>query len=270
MQQEYIEKLISQIEMDGRIRAAWLEGSLGRGNADRYSDLDIHMLLNDSDITDFKSNIDTWLSHIRPLVLFNLLFNDSMINAMTQDGLRLDVWLHSGTSISVDPAKARILFQVGNVVSFDRATASQDPAPVAETLLRQTKEFWRCISLLPPVIGRNELIVALTGLTIETNILTDVLILGYGIVRESGVKRLNAFLPDHTQLAIEEALSMQGLSQRSLVAAQMKLVHMMQEHGRIIARKHSYAYPSELESAVLDYVFRELIHLGLDTPDAVK
>src|SRR4051812_10015419 len=113
MQQAYIQALTSQIETDGHIQAAWLEGSFGRGNNDRYSDLDVHLLLDASDVHDFKADLGIWLSRIRPLVLFNLLFNDTMANALTEDGLRLDVWLHSGPSVSLDPAKTRLLFQAG-------------------------------------------------------------------------------------------------------------------------------------------------------------
>ncbi len=263
MQEEYIQALLSQIETDGRIKAAWLEGSFGRGNADRYSDLDIHMLLDESGLPDFTAGIEAWLSTIQPLVLFTLLFNDRMVNALTQDGLRLDVWLHSGKSVSVDSAKTRILFQTGNAVQYDRMAEPGDPAAVAKVLLRQTKEFWRCISLLPPVVGRKELIVSFAGLMVETNILTDVLISGYDIARDSGVKRLNAFLPDHTQQSIEDALLMQDLSQVSLAEAHMKLARIMTEHGRTIAAKHSYAYPDELEAAVLGYVYKELALLGI-------
>ncbi|MBA3944817.1 MAG: aminoglycoside 6-adenylyltransferase [Herpetosiphonaceae bacterium] len=265
MQQEYIQALIAQTEPDGRIKAAWLAGSFGRGNADRYSDLDIHLLLDESDLHDFKASVEAWLSRIRPLVLFNLLFNDTMVNALTEDGLRLDVWLHGEKLVSVDPAKTQILFQTGNVVQYEHVAEPRDPSTVAKVLLRQTKEFWRCISLLPPVVGRKELIVAFAGLTVETNILTDVLISGYGIARESGVKRLNVFLPDDIRQSIEDALSMQDLSQVSLAEAQMKLARIMEEHGRIIAAKHSYPYPDELEAAVLGYVHKELALLGLDT-----
>ncbi len=69
------------------IRAAWLEGSFGRGNADRYSDLDIHLLLVPEHWQTFQAEVKSWLSPIRPLVLFNLLFDGKMVNALTADGI---------------------------------------------------------------------------------------------------------------------------------------------------------------------------------------
>ncbi len=102
MQHGYIQTLTSHVEADSRIKAAGSKGSFGRGNADRYSDLDIHVLLDESDMHDFKAGIEGWLSAIQPLVLFSLLFNDTMVNALTHNGLRLDMWFHSGPSIVIE------------------------------------------------------------------------------------------------------------------------------------------------------------------------
>ncbi|MEI2776454.1 MAG: nucleotidyltransferase domain-containing protein [Tetrasphaera sp.] len=39
--------LQAQLAADPQVRAAWLAGSFGRGIADRYSDIDLHLLLRD-------------------------------------------------------------------------------------------------------------------------------------------------------------------------------------------------------------------------------
>jgi hypothetical protein len=263
MQHEYLSALRSKIEADGRIKAAWLEGSFGRGNADRYSDLDIHFLIPEHNIHTFQAAIETWLASIRPLVLFNLLFDGKMVNALTRDGLRLDLWLHAGESTALDKAKTLMLFDTEQSVRFDQAHQSQEP-PAVPTLERQTKEFWRCISLLPAVIGRGELITGFNGLIVETNLLAEILLTGYGIARDTGVKNLNRFLPGDTRRQIEEALSMHGLSQQSLAKAHLGLARMLQDHGRTIAARRHYEYPAELEATVLRYVHAELKLLGLE------
>jgi hypothetical protein len=263
MQHEYLAALKAKIAEDGRIKAAWLEGSFGRGNPDRYSDLDIHLLLPETALAAFQTEAKSWLARIQPLVLFNLMFDGKMVNALTQDGLRLDVWLHAGESMALDQAKALVLFEAEPCLSFDKVESAQDPTTVANTLKRQTEEFWRCISLTPSVIGRKELIIGFIGLMVETNLLTEILINGYGIARDSGVKNLNRFLPDNLQQRIEDALSMQTLSQASLAKAQLSLAHILQEQGRMIAEKHNYGYPTALEAAVLQYVAQELALLGL-------
>lgn len=263
MQQAYLDILKPKLVADQRIHAAWLEGSFGRGNADRYSDLDIHLLLAPAQWQAFQAEAQTWLATIRPLVLFNLLFEGKMVNALTVDGLRLDVWLHAGETMAVDPAKAQVLVQQGNSLTFDKVEPPKDPAAVAHMLERLLKEFWRCISLTPAVMGRQELLMGFFGLGIEMNLLTDILINGYGVARDSGVKNLNRFLPGETRQLLESALSIQGLSQATLVQAHLALADIAKEQGRLLAERHQFAYPVELESAVLAYVKQELSELGL-------
>lgn len=263
MQQAYLDALKPKLVADQRIRAAWLEGSFGRGNADRYSDIDLHLLLAPEHWQAFQADVQNWLSALRPLVLFNLLFEGKMVNALTVDGLRLDVWLHAGDTMAVNPAKAQVLTQQGNCLSFDKTEPPKDPAVVAQMLERLIKEFWRCISLTPAVVGRQELLVGLVGLGIETNLLTEILINGYGVERDSGVKNLNRFLPGETRQLLESALSMQNLSQATLVQAHLALAAIASAQGRLLAERHHFAYPIELESAVLAYVQQELTELGL-------
>ncbi len=264
MQAELIQALKTKLAADQRIKAAWLEGSFGRGNPDRYSDLDIHLLLGESALPGFKAEVETWLATIQPLVLFNLLFDGKMVNALTQDGLRLDMWLHGGETIAVDAAKTLVLHETPDSLTFDKLTPPKDPAAIAQGLARMIKEFWRCISLSPAVIGREELIIGFMGLIVEINLLTEILITGHDIGRDTGVKNLNRFLPGETRPAIESALTMQGLSAASLVRAHLGLARIVQAEGRTLAEKHNFAYPVELEAAVLHYVRQELTLLGLE------
>src|SRR2546428_8944411 len=154
MHQPYIDAVTAKVKADPRIKAAWLEGSFGRGTPDRYSDLDFHFLLGESDLPTFRADIEAWLATIRPLVLCTMMFEGRMINALTRDGLRLDLWFHTGDSATIDPTKAQVVFTRGDSLQFRSEPTSTDPVAVAQRLERQTQEFWRCIALLPAVIGR--------------------------------------------------------------------------------------------------------------------
>ena len=264
MHDEYLHALAAKVETDQRIKAAWLEGSFGRGNADRYADLDIHLLLTQEHVEAFVRNAEAWLAAIRPLVLFNVLFDGKLINALTANGLRLDLVLHEGDTITLYENKARVLVDKGEYIHIDRNISSTKPPTSAGTLEQQTKEFWRCIALLPSVVGREEFITGFMGLTVEVNLLVDVLLSGYTIARNRGVKNLNQFLPTDIRHVLEAALSMDALSAASLAQAHLTLSQIMQQHGPLIAAQHEYAYPTDLEGAVLRYVHHELALLGLD------
>lgn len=263
LQQQYLATFAAKLETDRRVRAMWLEGSFGRGNADRYSDLDIHLLLADEALDGFRAAAQTILASVRPLVLFNLMFEGRMVNALTVDGLRLDVWLHTGPSKAVDPAKAQVLFTQPGALAFESAAPAANAATTAAHLERQIKEFWRCIALTPAVASRAELITGFMGLVVETNLLADLFLTSHGIVRDRGVKNLNQFLPAEYRRQIEAALAFDGLSVASLAHAHLALADILRSEGPAMAQAHGFHYPAELEAAVLRYVHAELEHIGL-------
>lgn len=263
LQADYVAALTRQVEGDGRVLAAWLEGSLGRGNADRYSDVDAHLLIDPDAAESFAQGAREWLDAVTPLVLFRTMFDGRMLNGVTRDGLRIDVWTHPGTTAPVREGKTVVLLDRGDHLQWTDGTPA--PRPQAETvalLERQFGEFWRCISNLPAAIGRGELIVALIGLTVEVGPLVDVLLVGEEIVRESGMKTLNQYLPAPLRQEIESALDLKGLTVEELTQAHLRLAAIMQRRGLAIAERFGASYPTDLENAVVAYVSEELRALG--------
>lgn len=243
--------------------ALWLEGSFGRGRADRYSDLDIHVLIPEADLPAFKVQVEEWLSETEPLVLFNLLFGGRMVNALTEGGLRLDLWPHAGETITLDPARVLVLHErPGSITRTSSPPA--DSAARGQTALAHLREFWRCISLVPAVIGRNERLVAVIGLNVELNLVAELLLLGSGVVRDRGVKNLNGSLPADARAHLERLVTLRDLSAQTLVDAHLGLARMVQREGPHIAERFSFDYPKALEVAVLTYVQGELALLGLN------
>jgi Streptomycin adenylyltransferase len=265
-QTEYLQGLQSALEANPAIKAAWLTGSFGRGNADRYSDVDLNLWLDAAHLESFRQGTQAWLNDVRPLVLFNWMFNERMANCLTSDGLRLDLWLHTDAPI-LDESSVKVLLDRENALQFGATTASPDANVLKSRLVQQISEFWRCISLLPVAIGRDELIVSRFGIAIEVNILTDVIILGYGIPRDSGVKRLNPFLPEPLRAKIEAALALAEMNTTSLTQSNLALVRIMQEEGRKIADLHGFEYPLAVERAALEYAMHEVALLGIVAVD---
>ncbi len=268
---EFLLRLQARLADDVRVEAAWLAGSFGRGDTDRYSDIDLHLLPAAGETT-FRDQIERWLNTLRPLVLYKLLFDGRMVNALTQDGVRLDIWLHDAPP-AFEPAKMRLLFDRSGRLSRPAA----QPAPGSNlgpkagpntgdetraALCSQIEEFWRCIALLPAVLGRQEYIVAFRGLQVELDLLLDIFLRGYAITRDAGAKKLNTFLPAALRSEIESALTPAGLSQSSLAGAHLALAELVRRYGRDIAQQWAFDYPIALEEAVLHYVQEELALLS--------
>lgn len=248
----FLAALSAKAAADPRIRAVWLEGSLGRGDADEYSDLDLHVALTEAaDGPDWEE----WLGDLTPLVLFDLRFGGAMVHALGEGGLRLDLWPQRGTGeIRLDPQRVRVLHAQPDVLRLDLVTPAPAPELQAERALALIREFWRCLSLLPAVLGRGEWLVAFQGLAVELGLVTELLLLEQGVTRDKGVKNLNAFLPAHLREQLEYGILPEALNAEALSAAHLRLADLVQLHGPRAAETLGFTYPQALEDAVLRQV----------------
>lgn len=259
----FLQTLTEKVKADPRFLAVWLEGSLGRGNADRYSDVDVHVLLLEADAQALKPQWEAWLGGVRRLVFFNLLFGGAMVNGMTVEGLRIDLWPHVDDQIDLDPDRVQVLHAQEGRVSLNGMSPAPSREAMQERALGLIREFWRCMSLLPAVIGRGENLVALQGLSVELGLVTELLMLEAGAVRDRGVKNLNAYLPEDVRHELESLVLPQDMTQAGLAAAHVRLAELVRQRGPVIAEKLKFDYPLELERTVQRYVQDELDALKL-------
>ena len=263
MHQEYLKAFAAKADSDSRILAVWLEGSLAKGTADRYSDIDIHLLVAEVDKEAFLQELESWLSDVQSLVLFKDTFPGQMVTCITTAGLRLDIWLHAGDTISLERTKVRVLSATEGCIQFKEACRDKEPKDIRTALKQHLNEFWRVVAILPTVLGREEHIAGFMGTTFAVMSLTEVLIIGSGKQRDRGVKNVNAFVPQALREEIETALTMQSLNREGIAKAHLRLTAIMQRDGPDIAKQHGVIYPFALEKAVLNYISRELQVLGL-------
>ncbi len=118
LQTEYLHKLQAALEANSTIKAAWLTGSFGRGNADRYSDIDLNVWLDAGDLETFRKETRAFLQEISPLALFRWMFNDRMANALTTDGIRIDLWLHTDAAPTLAEDRVQVLLDRENALKF--------------------------------------------------------------------------------------------------------------------------------------------------------
>jgi len=263
MQESFIHTLTTVASADPRIRAAWLGGSFGKGIADRWSDVDAHLLIAPDAIDDFRIGARQWVEALAPLVLYRLMFGGEMINGMTADGLRLDIWLHSGESAAVVEGQARVLYAETDALiwqSHPGTVLTQTQA--AAELERTIPEFWRCIAMLPVALGRDEKLIGAAGNFLILLLLTDTLCVQSGVRKDRGVKALNGFLPPEFRQLAEDATVLPALTLENLARFQLRLAQIMHEHGPAICARWQVDYPHALEAATLGYVAQELRALG--------
>ncbi|WP_135229570.1 hypothetical protein [Deinococcus fonticola] len=206
---------------------------------------------------------EAWLGELRPLVLFNLMFGGAMVNAMTIDALRIDLWPHVGLSISLDAQKVKVLHARPGVILPGGTAPRPTPEAAGARALSVISEFWRCLSLLPAVIGRGEWLMAFQGLSVELGLVTELLMLAAGAVRDRGVKNLNEYLPHDLREALERAVLPPSMTPPHLARAHLHLTEIVKIHGRQAAQALDFPYPAALEETVMHYVHAELGRLKI-------
>jgi hypothetical protein len=263
IQNQFLQVLKTKLANSPQILAGWLSGSFGRDQADRYSDIDLHLLVEDTE--SFRLRAREWLEELAPLVLYGMRFEGRMINALTDSGMRIDIWLHD-TIPKLFDGEVAVLWDRNLQLSpcAKEGCDTEEHTEIAKWLHEQIEEFWRCMSLTPAVIGRQEYLVCFSGLAVELQIVTDLMITGYGQQRERGKKVLNPYLGPEHRAEVEAALQLEGLNPVSLVHATLALASLVRKHGLIIAERHGFSYPKELEETVLRYLEVELREMGLE------
>ena len=266
-QARFIEALAAEAEDDPRVRAAWLAGSFGKGKGDRWSDVDAHLLIEPSALEEFSEEAEAWLARIRPLVFVRRMFDGRMVNAMTDEAMRLDVWLQGDRNADVTEGETRVLYAEEGTLGWQPNPGEElTPEAAAAELNRAVPEFWRCISMLPVPLGRDEKLICAAGNFLILLLLTDVLSVAGGRRRDRGVKALNDFLPTRFRRLAENAAHLNELSLEELARFQLRLARIMQKHGPAICAQWNVEYPHAMEEAVLRYVRQELRYLWLAAP----
>jgi hypothetical protein len=217
-------------ELYGRIEAAvggngtlrLGTGSLTRGSADAYSDLDLVVEADDPDAFDAVAAI----AAATPTVLLRRMPFGA--TAITPDWLRVDL-----------------------VVAPRGGDAGpQQPQPTDVDALAE--EFLRVLGLLPVVVARGEWIVASDGAWLLRSFLVRLLLAENGEAVVTGVKRLNEKLTAE-QRELVERLPPIAATHEGAIAAHLAIAAAFLPRAKQLATR----WPADLEAATYAHLARE-------------
>jgi hypothetical protein len=197
-------------------------GSLTRGTADAYSDLDLVVEVDDPASFDALAA----LGEATPTVLLRPMPFGAI--AITPEWLRVDL------------------------VVAPRGAGSEPAAPPPADVDALTEEFLRVLGLLPVVVARGEWIVASDGAWLLRSFLVRLLVAENGEGVMTGVKRLNEKLTGE-QRALVEGLPPIVATRDGVIAAHRAIAEAFLPR----ARQRATDWPAELEAATNAYLERE-------------
>jgi len=159
-QRRLVDRLGGRFEPDERFRGLWLTGSFGQEVADRFSDVDTVLIV---DETVFDSVVGSWdvvSAPLGPFLLRQQIPHTSVFNHVFPGWLRWDATLASTNAVPpLLSGRAKVV--------FDHDGRTPTPAPPARidraAVHAVTVEFLRCVALLPVVVGRGDTVTGVSG-----------------------------------------------------------------------------------------------------------
>ena len=187
---------------DDRVLAAWLVGSFARGNADPWSDIDLHCTITDDSTEQLRAHWPDLARRITPTVQTKAFFPGSLGGyCITPEWLHLDLALHPRATLDPNTvAPMRPLFDKTGVLLPTRADPGTRRRDRSRTFPVDAVDwFFYMLGNLVTVVGRDEPVWAMNGvITLRDTGLVPLFFAERGIARVGGNKRLNPFLSDGT------------------------------------------------------------------------
>ena len=260
---ELIERLTARLRADDRVQAAWLGGSLGRGTADQFSDVDVIVATDDPKA--YAAGWDAVADRIAPIVHRQRMGDGTttVVTHVTGDWLRFDVTITAPDRVR---GKLRPLFgDAGARPSGVQSVPDDDPAqPDPRRVEHLIREFLRVLGLLPVVLGRGEYAVGASGAGLLRTLILQLMLEDavLGGAERGGALRLKGILPDD-RLAAYTALPAIEATRTSVVSTHLACSRLFFPIARPLAERVGIPWPDEMDKALRSHLRRELgIEIG--------
>ncbi|WP_410788850.1 aminoglycoside 6-adenylyltransferase [Kribbella sp. C-35] len=255
-QQAVISRAGEVLRGDERVLGVYLIGSYATGAADRFSDVDVHLVVTDDSIEWFEKHWDDVLRELAgPTVLADRIPGLVGWLGITPDWLHVDLIVH--------PLGSFDRFQYDGVrVLFDRDGTLFPEGDLAPKGGKPGEPYWPAATVnlffyflgnLVTVLGRNERIVANQGIGVVRDQLIALMLAERGVRRNGGAKRLNAFLSDEQRAALESIPSA-GTDPAEIIAANQYICRQFITRGTALAERTGGEWPTEFVEVTLAHL----------------
>jgi len=248
---------------DPRIAALFLSGSFGTGTADAFSDVD---LLAIADVADHEALAIDWrkaLEAIAPIVFFTRLPHALVLNAITDDWLRVDLHVTSRDHLAHTAQDSlKPLVDRGNLYATLRPETPQ-PARNPGRLGWMVGEFIRILGLTPVAVGRNEVELMTVGNTFLRRFLTDLLTIEVNPRIPGGMLHLSRVL-DPGRMAVLASVPLPQLDAESAIASNLALARTFMPRAKALCASLGVEWPTAFEAATRAHLQRALPGHSID------
>ena len=265
-QTKTLKRIASNLWRNVEVRAIWVEGSFGQGNADLYSDVDLRLAVPEARLKEWESPDLTALFEGRCAAHQQLFQNeDSMLLHLLLDtGDMYDLGIQEVPGVSPgeaclvlgcrDPALARSLTEPVHA-SPESPFTDPDPAQVRQVII----DFWLRSNKHCKILYRGLDPMVVLGLQNERTILMRLWTI-HAIGQDTGALRpsIHSLTPQVRSILrfYDSPLDILGVPGRT----RLELMESIELHrnevsrvGRTLAVQLSFEYPENVEATVRDY-----------------
>jgi hypothetical protein len=255
---ELIEPFAAAAGRHAGIDALLLGGSLGRGEGDAYSDVDLIVVTPPAAHAAFVEAVRAWAADVAEPVLWRQVYPGlPLFHAVTADYLRYDITVTTAERVAESADRVRPL--VDKVGIYERLPATRERPPVSAAAVFDTvEEFLRILGLLPVAVGRSDYAALSAGVGLLRQQLQALMVLEQRPVTPPGALALRRALPS-ADLATLTALAAHPTTTREGgIGASLAVAEVFLRRARPLAAAAGAAWPDALEAAVRGHLAREL------------
>ncbi|MBU1305941.1 MAG: nucleotidyltransferase domain-containing protein [Alphaproteobacteria bacterium] len=245
----FIESVTAGLADDTRVRGLFLGGSLGRGTADEWSDIDFVITAAPADQLAVATAWRSLLASIAPIVFWNQMDGERLVlNAITADWLRCDVAIQPAHTL-LSRAKDRVKPLIDRDGLYDALPDTMPPkAPNPGYISYVIHEFIRMLGLMPVAVGRGELVTMALGLGMMRDHVAGLMMQSVTDPDPGGILHQSKVLSPE-DMAVLRALPYPPLEQAALINANLAIARQFMPRARALAEQSGIPWPADFEAA---------------------
>jgi predicted nucleotidyltransferase len=233
---------------DQRVVAAFVGGSIARGEADQYSDVDLCVVTTDEAADDVFADRAAIVAQLGTPLFLEEWGDDAEVFVILADGTDVEVFFVAESRIKemqVGPI-LRLLDRIGLLTNLDLQMRAPLSADLAVELRRVLAWFWHDVSHLIKALGRGQLRWAAGEVEALRGYCLNLVRIEQGV--EAGDEPYFKIDAETSTVALDPVRStFAPMEPEALATAASELVAFFGARGRPLADAHGLEYPGELE-----------------------
>jgi hypothetical protein len=245
---DLLSRIVDHVRSDDRVRALWLAGSVGRGDADAGSDLDLVLTVSGRDAV---AEAGVW-DVLDPVITTPIPGMPGCFAFTTRAGLRVDILLEGPEEIGTSSYTRRV--RVLDRDSFELPAPSVDARPPdAARMQGIVTEFLRQSAIFPAaVVAREDWLLGQVAVHHYQRMLYDLLVESNQPLPDMGVKQWSSRLTPEQRLLLG-SLPAPAAARDSVIAAMASVREAIRVHGRACLESAGGVWPVEVDDAMTAY-----------------